>query len=81
LLLPCQDGVELGVFLSKAMQKAGVPFSQLPPDVIAATLRDYEILRSRRVAHIISKSRNFGGLFMVKSYLVRSRRLFRKLAI
>lgn len=52
--------------LKKAMQKAGgVPFEQLSPEAIATALREYEILRSHRVAYIINKSRNFGGLFII----------------
>jgi 2-polyprenyl-6-methoxyphenol hydroxylase-like FAD-dependent oxidoreductase len=63
--------VELGVALKRALQKAGgVPFSQLPPEAIAAALRDYEILRSHRVADIINRSKNSGRLFLIENPLV-----------
>jgi hypothetical protein len=52
----CQDDLELGLSLKRAMDKAGVPFAQLAHDEVAALLRDSEILRPHQVAHINFRS-------------------------
>lgn len=68
-----QSGVELGVFIKEAMQKAGgVPFAELMPEALCAALRRYETVRSKRVAYIITKSRNFGAGFRKRSFVVCS---------
>ena len=61
--------------LKRALQKEGVPFAQLSPAAIAAALREYEILRSHRVAEIIAKSRLSGQMSIVQNPLVRDREL------
>ncbi len=65
-----QDGVELGIFIREAMESAGKPFHELTPTEIGAALRDYEMLRSHRVCHIISKSGFIGNLFLFMGFLV-----------
>ena len=67
-----QSGVELGVFVKEAMKEAGgVPFAQLPSEALCKALRKYETVRSHRVDHIITKSRNFGASFRKPGLLVR----------
>ncbi len=70
---PCflQDGVELGVYIREAMEEAGKPFGELSPEQIGAALREYEVARSHRVAHIVGKSGKIGSMFMLMGYLVR----------
>lgn len=65
-----QDGVELGVYLKDAMEAAGKPFAELPPEQISAALREYEIVRSHRVAHIVGKSGFIGTMFLLTGFLV-----------
>lgn len=55
--------MELGVYLREAMEAAGKPFAELSPEQIASTLREYEIARSHRVAHIVGKSGMIGNIF------------------
>lgn len=52
------------------MESAGKPFHELTPTQIGAALRDYEMLRSHRVCHIISKSGFIGNLFLFMGFLV-----------
>ncbi|CAL5228140.1 g11219 [Coccomyxa viridis] len=66
-----EDGVELGIFIGEAMESAGKPFHELTPTQIGAALRDYEMLRSHRVCHIISKSGFIGNLFLFMGFLPR----------
>ena len=68
-----QDGVELGIFIKEAMQSAGKPFGELSPEQIGAALREYEMLRSHRVCHIIGKSGFIGNLFLFMGFLVSAR--------
>ena len=65
-----QDGVELGIYIKEAMEAAGKGFAELSPEQIAAALREYEIARSHRVAHIISKSGFIGNIFLFVGLLV-----------
>lgn len=65
-----QDGVELGIYIKDAMEAAGKGFADLSPEQIAAALREYEIARSHRVAHIISKSGFIGNIFLFIGLLV-----------
>ena len=67
-----QDGVELGIFIKEAMQSAGKPFGELTPEQIGAALREYEMMRSHRVCHIIGKSGFIGNLFLFMGFLVRA---------
>ena len=66
-----QSGVEVGVFIKNAMERAGVTkLAQLSAADIRAALREYEVERSHRVSYIIRKSRAFGSTFMRRNWLV-----------
>ena len=68
-----QSGVEVAVFIKKAMEKAGVTsLAQLKPEAVCAALREYEVTRSHRVAFVIRKARRFGNTFMRRNWLVSS---------
>lgn len=68
-----QSGVEVAVYLKKAMEQAGVAtLSQLPTPALCAALREYEIVRSRRVSYIINKAQRFGATIKTDSWLVRA---------
>lgn len=62
--------MELGIFIKDAMQSAGKPFAELSPGEIGQALREYEVLRSHRVSHIIAKSGFIGNLFLFMGFLV-----------
>ena len=64
--------MELGIFIKEAMHAAGKPFRELSPEQLGAALRDYEVLRSHRVSHIIAKSGFMGNLFLFMGFLVRA---------
>ena len=67
-----QSGVELAVYIKRAMESAGVTnLAQLPTADIHAALREYEILRSHRVSFIIKKSLASGAIVPKRSWLVR----------
>ncbi len=67
-----QSGVELGVFMKKAMHaEGGVPFAKLSPEAICAALRKYETVRSERVALVIKKSAMVGKGLRKSNALVR----------
>jgi hypothetical protein len=68
-----QSGVEVAVFLKKAMEEAGVTsLSQLPAPAVCVALREYEIVRSRRVSFIIKKAARFGATIQTGTFLVRA---------
>ena len=66
-----QSGVEVGVYIKKAMERAGVTtLAALSAADICAALREFEVERSHRVSFIIRKSRAFGATFMRRNWLV-----------
>ena len=82
--MPCcaQSGVEVGVFIKKAMEGAGVTsLAQLSAAELCAALREYETVRSHRVSYIIKKSLSRGGgMIRKRGWLVRARLRARRMS-